>query len=171
MQNLQGEAVNLHTLGEISYYQNDLEAAEQLYLDGLERFQRIGARRFIAASLASLGDVYSARGEVSRARDHQLQSLRIETDLRNRLGMANSLRSLGLLEHKSGRSVNAGVLMAAADAECARLGTVPLPNRQDCYELQVAAVREALGESRFTEEWRHGAEMTLEDAMAYSGIL
>ena len=161
-------AVNQHTRGEIAYYQGDLHLAERSYRAALEGFTRIGARRSIAASLCSLGDVYSIRGDLPQSRRYHLESLDIEISLGNRAGMVNSLRSLAALEHSAARIERAATLLAAVAAAIERLGTPLPPNLVDAYDRLLADVRAALGPALFDALWQAGSEMSLESAIAFA---
>jgi predicted ATPase len=163
-QNPHGEAVMLHTLGEIAFYQRDLDYAEECYRSALDRFRLAGAKRAIAASLYGLGQIFFERNDYTQAREYHLESLRIETDLKNRSGISNSLWGIAALDHVSGRPDRAAILLGAVAAESRQSGTSVAPNQLADRDRLLESVRDTLGEAIFTTEWQTGATLTIEQA-------
>jgi non-specific serine/threonine protein kinase len=66
------------------------------------------------------------------------------------------------------RPEEAARLLGAAEALRESLGVGLAPAEQTTHDETVEAVRSALGEDRFGADWRHGREMSLDDAIAYA---
>jgi len=59
-------------------------------------------------------------------------------------------------------------LVGAAEALRESVGVGLAPTERETHETTSAAVREALGEKRFSAAWRLGRELPLDEAIAYA---
>src|SRR5439155_10295425 len=67
-----------------------------------------------------------------------------------------------------GRAEPAVRLLGAAEALRESLGVDLAPAERETHEETAGAVREAVGEERFSAAWRQGREMSLDEAIAYA---
>ncbi|MEU3711992.1 BTAD domain-containing putative transcriptional regulator [Streptomyces catenulae] len=148
----------------------DLRTAEH-YLTRIRAWYRQITRE--AANplvLAELGFVAEVRGDAEATRTlHQegLEGARAVADPR---GVALASEGLAGAEMLHGRGENAALLLGAATAARAAVGA-PLPwaERHDVTRITTAALA-ALGEERFARAHARGHRMSLEEALAHTGL-
>jgi hypothetical protein len=68
----------------------------------------------------------------------------------------------------TGQPDPAARLLGAAEALRESLGVDLAPAERETHEETAAAVRAALGEEQFSDAWRLGRELALEQAIAYA---
>ena len=68
----------------------------------------------------------------------------------------------------TGRAQEAARLLGAAEHLRESLGVGLAPAEQATHDETVRAVRETLGEEKFSADWRQGRELALDEAIAYA---
>ena len=159
-------ADGLNAKGELMRLAGDLDAAETAYREALELNQAIGDRHYEAISQANLGHVALARGDIDGATPFMRAGLEISLRLGSRVMAAWSVSEKALLYQKTGDPETGARLIGGAEAALEALGARRGPADQPVHEATRAALVEDLGESRFGELVREGAEMTLDESVA-----
>jgi CHAT domain-containing protein/tetratricopeptide (TPR) repeat protein len=97
-------AVDLNTLGRISWRRGDLAKAEQYCSEALEIRERLAPGSLdVAASLNGLGVVANSRGDLAKADQYYRQALEIREKLApGSLDVATSLNNLGFVAYQRG---------------------------------------------------------------------
>jgi len=89
------QAMALHALGNVLFWQGDVDAAETCYLEGLARAQRAGDTWRVASLAALLGDCSSVRGSHDTAMSRYEESLVLFRELGDPRMTAVALANLG----------------------------------------------------------------------------
>ena len=135
------EARARRAAGELFFFTNQINRAEQLFLESRPLFQREGVEEKLAVVADSLGAVANARGEPEQARHHHEEALAI----RRRLGspdVRRSLHALGEAERDLGHRDRARALLEES-AELARAAK---------HIVLLSAVLHSLGDLELDEE-------------------
>ena len=90
------EFLFLNELGYIYYWLDDYDPALE-YLLKARVVHKSATDAEVAGNLARISEVHIARGDYTEALNHQFQALEILEDIRDSLGIANSLRLLGAI--------------------------------------------------------------------------
>jgi non-specific serine/threonine protein kinase len=156
-----GVAVSLHNLAEVARDDGDLPRANDLALESLALWRDLSDRWGRAVALGELGTIAALRGDAARAAAHHRESFALFRELDVRQGVASALEGLGAAIAGADPAA-AARLFGAAGAVRAALG-VPLPPAdQETLERATAAVRQRLGEPRFTALLAEGRAGPLE---------
>ena len=148
-------------LSQISVALGDPWAAEALVDQGLASTIKLDER---AQALHQLGTLCRARGDLARARTVHDEAFRLWAEIRDPLGMAESLERLAGIAALEGSYEQAARLFGAAHA--LREGTdVPAPMADDrrWYDSDLALTRENIPDG-FTVAWAEGGSMSAEEA-------
>ena len=151
-------------LADVARCAGDLDAATTLYEQSLPIYRRLGAKPPIADALSGLGFVMVAKGDSSRSVGCFMEGFALREEQSNELGMATCLSGLALAAVNLDAAREAAHALGAVEASLERtLRTLELPDRAS-YELGLTAVRHALGDVEFAQEWSIGRGMGLPDA-------
>jgi hypothetical protein len=148
----------------------DLSRARRLYGEALSQFRESGARANDPEVLNSLALVAREQGDVQTAQSLLAQGLR-QCHLIPHIPVQESaigLERMAGVAAIQGQAERAARLFGASHALRLRFGNPIWPVIRPLYERDLAAVREALGDERFAEEWEKGQAMTLERAIEYA---
>lgn len=157
-----GIANCLEVLGSLAVYQESHEEAEELLAESLALHRELGDKMGVARSLYAQATQARRRGEPSA--ELYLTTLLAFQELENRRGIADAIRSLGLLA-ASALPQSAVTLLCAADALDERLGCPLAPcDRAECL-LQFGIMRAALGDSAFEQSCRESATLSLDQVI------
>ena len=115
-----------------------------------------------------MGCVALALGDALSAGSHHRESLRLRSELGDRMGVADSLGGLAQVAWQLGHHERAARLFGAAEALRERVGAPLTPGGRADYDRRVAATTAALGSAAFNAAWAKGLAMTLEEAIAYA---
>ena len=155
-------AAALQSLGWLALSEGEDKAAESLLSESLPAFGQIGDRWRIARTLLGLGLAASRRVEHERAHELCREAATLAAEVGDRRLASGCLVGVGHVELVAGRTENAVVIDAAADAlRASTTGVWPEILRVD-HEHDLAAAREALGEDAFALAWSRGSGLTLE---------
>ena len=163
-----GIALLLNNLGSVAYVEGDYPAARAFYEESLTIKRELGDRYGIAQSLGGLGELAHHEGDFLAARALHEESLAMKHGLGYRLGIAESLESLGELAWSIELPERAARLWGAAESLRKAIGSPHLPAWGAEYDLECAAIREALGEAAFDSAFSEGRAMTLKQAVEYA---
>jgi non-specific serine/threonine protein kinase len=111
-----------------------------------------------------------AMGEVDRALVEARQSLRLRQELDDTSGQTGSLERLAWITAAAGDYPLAARLMGVADRQWRLQGSpmYGIPEYVRQHDEHERAARAALGDARFADEFRRGAELSLADAVAHA---
>jgi predicted ATPase len=158
-----GVGFALNGLGLVARRRGDLAAAQAQLDESLRFFMEAGDRLYIAKAYNDLGQLAHARGDDPRALRLCRQALATFRELGGRQGLAESLEGLAAA---IGLTPTAARLFGAAETLRAALGAMLPPVERPGYETALAAVRQALGASKFEAAWREGQTMPLDQVVA-----
>ncbi|AXB47604.1 BTAD domain-containing putative transcriptional regulator [Amycolatopsis albispora] len=140
------------------------ERAEAHLERWLEWCRQVDGDLGTALILAELGFAAEQRGEIALALDRQREGLDAALATGDPRSVALGLEGLASASAAAGEHAAAARLLGAAAATRASVGTpLPAAERGD-VDRTTAAARAALGESGFTEQFRHGEQLSPEVA-------
>jgi non-specific serine/threonine protein kinase len=119
----------------------------------------------IAFALSLLGRLAWLQGEQPRATQLQRESLALQREMDDRVGIADSLDVLAWLANAAGEPARAARLFGAAEAVRARSGATSLPLWRAEHERNLAATRASLGAEAFAAACAAGQSLTVEEAI------
>jgi predicted ATPase len=158
----------LNNLGEISRYLGDYETAATYYQRSEALFQALNSAPDLARARHSAGYVALARGETRAAYTLFMQGLDHFQQLGLKRGIAECLAGIAVVLATEGNHELAAALFAAAEARFAELGAGVWPADRREHARSVATVRTALGEEAFTGARDRGADLSIEEAIAFA---
>ncbi len=123
---------------------------------------------WLMSSLTTRARVAIANGEPEQAEHDAHDALAGAADLQAYLYVPDALECLGTLAAGSGSHREAARLLAAADANRRRMGTVRFQVWDAGYQALVAWLRDTLGDKDFESTWTEGAALSTEEAIAYA---
>ncbi|MGH3624543.1 MAG: BTAD domain-containing putative transcriptional regulator, partial [Sciscionella sp.] len=152
----EGRAWSLISLGTIALYRGDYPAATALLTESLTLSRDVGYREGVGWSLNQLGTLALRRGEPALADRLLRESLAEHHALGDRWRSASVLEGLAGAAIARADPVSGVRLLAAADSLRTAIGTpVPHTERAD-HGRTVAAVQAALPPERFADLWAAG---------------
>ncbi len=119
-------------------------------------------------ALASRAHVAMAQGEIDNAERDAHDALAAGVETGAYLHAPEALEILGRSACGEGNHCHAARLFGAAEAIRTAMGVVRWPVYSMGYDDAVAITREALGDADFDAAWVEGAELSIEDAIAYA---
>jgi hypothetical protein len=140
-------------LGFVATEQGRLDEARSFYGRSLALGREIGDSFGIALSLHALADVALRQDDHEGARCCHAEALEIRRDLGDRRGIAESMESFASLLAAEADPVRAVQLLAAADVLRERIHAPVAAARREELDRQIDALRDALGDTAFREEW------------------
>ncbi len=154
-----GIAAALSCLGEISIAGSDHVSARVYLEECLSIFREIGEQSGIVVALIHLVPVTAHLGDTSSARAYREECLFMLKGVGDREWTVSVLRLFArdaLLQNQYER---AAMLWGAAQGMC------ETPDTQYCYNKEVAACRQAMGETAFDVAFGNGRPMSIGDAI------
>ncbi len=161
-------AVTLNALGSL-IAQTHPDEAWAYYTRAANVARSVGERAALAEALAGLGRVGLGSGRLDATAAASLfrESVTLRRNLGDGRGIADSLDAFAELASASGKEgegvAQAAQLLGAADALRESIGAAVWPVSRERHTRVVAAVRERLGETAFTEMWETGRTLPLAD--------
>jgi DNA-binding CsgD family transcriptional regulator len=131
---------------------------------GIETARRLRLRFQLSSILRARARVALVDTDLDHADLAAREALAIASEIGDKLGCADALEILAEI----GRDAGAARLLGAADAAQTRLGAVRFAACSNRYQSSVAAVRAALAHDEFERAWAEGAEMSLDEAVAFA---
>ena len=162
------EAHALRGLAQLAIQRNDLELAEKLSRNAFEDLQKIGDENCAAAALRDLGEIARRQGDFERSAGLLSQSVLSFERLGNEIPIALTLQRITALAKSTGKEDTTTRLLAAVDAHISEDAWQSFPIFKVEHEKLVASTQKHLGNQTFEQLWAEGAEMSLEQAVAYA---
>jgi hypothetical protein len=108
------------------------------------------------------------QGEYGSARTLFRESLELNRELGNKIGVAYSLLGLGLVGVSTGQSEMGAGLLGAVEAMIEEMGTRLENEEQIAYDRATATARNQLGDQTFNLAWQKGHETAIEETIKYA---
>ena len=164
--NLAFAAMTGYHLGVVAFGQGDHRRATALLEEAVARLRELGDHWGAAIALDYLGIVAGDAGSLARAAACHEASLSLHREVQSLDNPDFWLAGVATLAARRGQVDQAARLFGAwEELRRAMSFSSALPELA-VFERAVAAVREALGERRFTEAWDEGRALSLEAAIA-----
>ncbi len=159
----------LWLLALVKQHQGDEQQAQELLEESLSKFRAWGYKWGIANALYHIDRQSRFAGhDDERATACFHESMILNRDLGNKLGMAKALVEFGGLALAKGDPDRSARLFAAAEALYQTTGA-PMPASERMrFEREVARVQALLAEETFVTTWNAGKNMTTEQAVIYA---
>jgi len=153
--------------GMMAMAQGDTEGAEALMNEALRLCRKHEFVIQVAIWTRALGKLAVGRGDRARARALLVEAMRIDVDFsRSRIPEGlEGFAALASIGHEPDRAVR---LYGAAHRLRTTTGFPIAFYQKVPYERDIASVRAALSEPAFEHEWRLGAAMTVDEAVAFA---
>jgi len=130
---------------------------------------RSGAMTWVLGRAGRVRGKLRARGgDLGEAESMAHEALSLAREAGDQLGLVDALELLARLVAEEGSSQEGVRLWAAAESQRTALGYVRFPVDQGPYEAAIANAREAIGADDFVAAWTEGANLSVEEAIAYS---
>jgi predicted ATPase/class 3 adenylate cyclase len=166
-----GMASPLNNLGLVAHERGDHARAFESYQASLAIRRRFDHRWGIGIVLDNLGRLEFSRGNHQVAAQHHYEALTMWTEVGDEVSVADCLEHLARVALADDPSEHAVVLFAAAASIRERVES-PLGLRErEQRDVQLTALKEALGATHFEEAWSRGAEMKVRDAVRFASEL
>jgi tetratricopeptide (TPR) repeat protein len=167
----------LWQLALVKQHAGDLRQAQELLQESLAKFRGWGYKWGIANTFYHLGRLYCIAGggvydnggndnEAATACFHE--SMLLNRDLGNKLGMAKTLVGFGSVALAKGDLERSASLFAAAEALHQTIGAPMTAYERIRCDREVSRVRALLEEKIFATIWNAGKNMTAEQAVRYA---
>jgi non-specific serine/threonine protein kinase len=144
-------AWTLYLRGVVAHARGEARATDLLD-ESLAVWNEIGSRWGVAMGTCALGIIAAATGDRARAERLLVGSLVIRRELDDRRGMAECLDAVAALPDCPPERAIA--LLAAAEAERARVGAALPPRARAAHAAQLERLRASLGEEGFAAAWQ-----------------
>jgi predicted ATPase/DNA-binding SARP family transcriptional activator len=163
-----GHALAISNLGGIALEQGDYARAAALSAQAYGLFETLEDSEGMAFALVNQG--FAALSEQNHARAVQLlrEALRRLAELEFKDIIGYCFEGLAAVLAFTGEGEAAARLLGAAEALRQSLGVDLAPAERATHEETAAAVRDAVGEERFSAAWRQGRALSLDEAIAYA---
>ena len=165
LDDVEGIAWSLLSLGTVARHQGDREQAATLLQESRSLAEQIGFREGTAWSLEQLGLLAADRGDPAAAALLR-NSLEIHHDLRDRWRTCSVLEDLAAIALAHGSAQQATRLLAAAEAMRVTIGTVIAPCENAQHAATMTGARAALGDEAFASAWQLGQQAQIDDLQA-----
>ena len=160
--------IALHNLAEIARLQGEIPRAIALLEEELVIATAAGSTWGIAGITTMLGNLTRLQGNYALAKARYREALALYGAFGAPNLIAWCLEGLAATLCAEGHATRALRLCAAAGALRQQAQT-PLPAAErEAFDQVVAACKAALGEATFADEWKTGAALTQDDALAYA---
>jgi non-specific serine/threonine protein kinase len=163
-----GHALAISNLGGIALERGEYAKAAELSEQAFGLFETLEDSEGMAFALVNQGFAALSEHKHDRAVELLRQALRRLAELEFKDVIGYCFEGLAAVLGLTGRGEEASKLLGAAEALRESLGVGLAPAEQATHDETVAAVRQALGEERFSAAWRQGRELALDEAIAYA---
>jgi hypothetical protein len=158
----------LSYLGELAMTQGEHAQAHKLFEEGAVRLREAGQKAFLAMPIRRLGQLALHAGDSDTAAALCQESLALNLEVGDRLGIAACLAGLAAVDRVRGQPVRAAQLIGAADALVESTATLLIPLDQALYQHTTAALRAQLDPTVFAVATAEGRALTQEQAVSYA---
>jgi non-specific serine/threonine protein kinase len=163
-----GHALAISNLGGIALERGEYAKAAELSEQAFGLFETLEDSEGMAFALVNQGFAALSEHQHERAVELLREALRRLAELEFKDVIGYCFEGLAAVLGLTGRVEEASRLLGAAEALRESLGVGLAPAEQATHDETVAAVRQALGEERFSAAWRQGRELALDEAIAYA---
>jgi DNA-binding CsgD family transcriptional regulator len=164
-----GSGIAISNLGLVTARLGDYETGKRLLSEGLSMHRETGYKFGTALSLRFLGQVCRDAGDLEEAERCFEASLKIDVTRTQQWHVASSLEGLADVAAKRRHAARAARLLGAASQVREGIGVPLEPALITRYERLTKSVRDALGETTFTENWAVGRGSLVADLIAVNG--
>jgi len=159
------EAWLAFTRGLVALERRDLQPARRRFREGLRLYERTDFARGVTLSLANLGEVAFAEGDVSEAQSLLQEALaRFSADA-DHSGTVAMMVVAAASAGREGRHHDAAALLGAAESFSEATGARIVRSHGDHVATLVASAEEAIGPPAFRQAHRRGRRMRIDDAV------
>jgi predicted ATPase/DNA-binding CsgD family transcriptional regulator len=144
-----------------------LDEAQRVVDRALALARKLDVPHLVADALAQSGRLVATE-DPGAAEDLHHEALAVRVDHGLRTFMVDDLDALAGLASRAESFPEAVRLLAASDAARATMGYPRPPIDHPSHEATVARLRAALGHEAFSALWAEGANLSLDDAVAYA---
>lgn len=162
---LRGEAWSVHDLGEIAFALDDLDRAEQLLEEGLDRFEEHGVAFGAYRAIILLGDVNRRRTQWSDAITRYEQALARQRQLHFVARGADILEGLAEVAVALHQPTTAARLFGAGHAWRESFGFARYLSHEEDHERSLTAAQGQLRAGRWSTNYDAGRRLNSEQAM------
>jgi predicted ATPase/transcriptional regulator with XRE-family HTH domain len=154
----------LNKLGLIAGLRGEYDSAEALFGECLRIQSDLGDTNGMLYSYANLGGIAYKRGAIGQALELLRNSLDLAGSNDSKAALAKTFEDIGAAigTFDPARGVR---LVAAGDAVRQAIGSPLFPSERSDYDMEIAKLRDALGNDAFDTQWRIGSIMPLERAL------
>ena len=168
---LAGELMALFVAGVCHGFAGDAAQSADRHRQCIARADEVGERHMKALAVAGLGEHELAAGRLDEATALFRDTIVLERELDDRMGVAVGLDSLGRVAIAEDRGERAALLLGAAEGIWDSVGMSETgnpfalaPSRSD----GLRQARELLGTKRFRELFRQGSQLSLDQAVPFA---
>jgi non-specific serine/threonine protein kinase len=158
-------ALAINNLGDLALTVGDYERAEPLFQESLGLLRARGDTANVARSLFNLGAVALRLGRLDDAGERFAESVEHAREAGDKEDLAWCLEGLAGLAAAHGRGEEAALLLGSAGALLEEMGADFKPFERQLHDSTEAAARELCGPDAFADAERHGASLTLDEAL------
>ena len=163
-----GHALAVSNLGGIALERGEYEKASALSEEAYGLFATLEDSEGMALALVNQGFAALSEHRPDRALELLREALRRLAELEFKDVIGYCFEGLAAVLVLTERAEEAAKLLGAAEALRESLGVELAPAEQATHTETVDAVRARLGEERFSDAWRQGRELALDEAIAYA---
>lgn len=158
----------LYYVAGIAILRGDIMSALAYAERGRANGQKVGAIVDVAHSGEMLGRALAARGDFPAARRVFIESLSILSKTGTRICIAHNMECFANLAQAQGNPQKAVRVLAASDAILTIFNLSLLPVERALFNHTYAEVRDTLGEPAFSQGWKAGHTMSMDEAIEYA---
>jgi len=158
----------LNNLGEVARTQGQYDLARKYYEECEVLLRDTGDRGDMARFVHSLGYIAQHEEDFERAESQFRKSLRMFRRLGNRRGIAECLAGLAGLKARQGEPQWGAALLSAAESLLHSTGGEWWPADRFEVEQNREIMQSTLTEDEFTEAWKIGGAMTIDQAINFA---
>jgi non-specific serine/threonine protein kinase len=163
----EGIAFVLNTMGEMCRLMGDLESAEQYYEECLEVSIHTGEKLRVPLQYYNLGLIANLRGDFQKGRSLFRKGIEGFLDLGHEFAVIDALGCMAGSFLSDGRLADAAQILGFSETRLEEIGAC----RHKVDEIEVnryiTACRNKLGTQNFEQAWKAGAQLTLDEAIAF----
>jgi DNA-binding CsgD family transcriptional regulator len=166
LMNVQPElaTVNVIPLAQVALAGGDLTAARRLADDAVA----VAPGIHLAMALATRAGIAIAQNDPDQAERDARDALTRAADLKGYMIVPDVLECLAALAIGAGANREAARIFGAAEAARGRTGPVRFKIYDAAHDALVAALREAMGDNDFNNDWAEGEALSLDEAIGYA---
>jgi DNA-binding CsgD family transcriptional regulator len=160
-----GESWTLNNMGKVMQALGDHSVALSYFKRSEAMARALGAKRYIALALESLGKLAASQHDVVGASRYYRECIQVFEEIGEKAGVASCLEGMAGVASQTGQARLAARLCAAASALREAIAAPIAPVEFPAYEQTVAGVRAQLDDKTWEEEAERGRAFTFEQAV------